>query len=62
MDRLVLVTSRIISPNQFSCIKGCQIVYCIAITSECANLLNKKSFGDNIAMKIEIRNIFDTLS
>lgn len=42
-------------------IKGRQIGGCICITLEVVNLLDKKVFGGNLALKIDIRKAFNTL-
>ncbi|KAI9161280.1 hypothetical protein LWI28_016006 [Acer negundo] len=34
---------------------------CIALASDCVNVLQKKCYGGNLAMKIDIRKAFDTL-
>ncbi|KAK3221689.1 hypothetical protein Dsin_008714 [Dipteronia sinensis] len=34
---------------------------CIAFTSDCVNVLYKKCYGGNVAMKIDFRKAFDTL-
>ena len=60
-DRLSVVAARIISPNQFGFLKGRSISECIALGSEGVNLLHKRCFGDNMAMKINITKAFDTL-
>jgi len=41
-DRLAMVSSRIISPNQYGFVKGIQIHDCIGISSETINTLSKK--------------------
>lgn len=54
--------SGIISLNQFRFVNGHNVHNCIATTSKCANILDKKCFGGNMAMKIDIWKAFDTLS
>jgi len=39
-DRLALVATRIISPNQYGFVQGRQIPYCIGIASEAINMLS----------------------
>ena len=41
-DRLALVATRIISPNQYGFVQGRQIQDCIGIASEAINKLSKK--------------------
>ncbi|KAI9198847.1 hypothetical protein LWI28_023034 [Acer negundo] len=60
-DRLARVAARIISPRQFSFIRDRHIEDCIALASDCVNVLQKKCYGGNLAMKIDIRKAFDTL-
>ncbi|KAK2654657.1 hypothetical protein Ddye_014513 [Dipteronia dyeriana] len=50
-DRLAQIVARIVFPHQFGCIRDRHIV----------NVLHKKCYGDNLAMKIDIRKAFDTL-
>ncbi|XP_019430885.1 PREDICTED: uncharacterized protein LOC109338180, partial [Lupinus angustifolius] len=60
-DRLALVTSRIISPNQREFIKDRSIFDCICLASEAINLLDHKVFGGNLAIKLDIKKAFDTM-
>lgn len=60
-DRLARVAPKIISANQRGFISGRSITDCICVASEAVNLLAKRSFGGNIALKIDIRKAFDTL-
>jgi len=60
-DRLAAIMPFIISEEQRGFIKGRHIKDCILLTSVAANLLHKKSFGGNLAMKIDISKAFDTL-
>ena len=60
-DRLARVTSRIISPQQFSFIRDRHIEDCIALASDCVNVLQKKCYGGNLAMKIDMHKAFNTL-
>lgn len=41
---------------------GRNILYCILATSECFNLLDKKCFEGNVAIKADITKALDTLS
>lgn len=55
------MSPRIISGNQRGFVKGRSISDCICIASECINLLDKKAFGGQSAMKIDIKKTFDTI-
>ncbi|KAI9187392.1 hypothetical protein LWI28_027606 [Acer negundo] len=60
-DRLARVAARIISPQQFGFIRDQHIEDCIALASNCVNMLQKKFYGGNLAIKIDIRKAFDIL-
>ncbi|GAU35456.1 hypothetical protein TSUD_364120 [Trifolium subterraneum] len=60
-DKLAQIMPIIISKEQRGFIHGRNIKDCIGLTSEVINLLHNKSFGGNIAMKIDISKAFDTL-
>lgn len=60
-DRLAIIAPYIISVNQRGFVKGRSIVDCICSASEGINLLDKRSFGGQIAMKIDIKKAFDTI-
>ncbi|KAK3221896.1 hypothetical protein Dsin_008921 [Dipteronia sinensis] len=60
-DRLAQIAARIVSPQQFGFIRDRHVKDCIALTSDCVNVLHKKCYGGNVAMKIDIRKAFDTL-
>ncbi|MCH90331.1 RNA-directed DNA polymerase (Reverse transcriptase), partial [Trifolium medium] len=60
-DRLALVLPDIISKEQRGFIKGRQIRDCICLTSEAINMLHCKSFGGNLAIKLDIAKAFDTI-
>ncbi|KAI9192521.1 hypothetical protein LWI28_024081 [Acer negundo] len=60
-DRLAWVAARIISPQQFGFIPDRHIEDCIALAFDCVNVIQKKCYGGNLAMKIDIRKVFDTL-
>lgn len=60
-DRLALILPYIVSKEQRGFIKGRQIKDCICLTSEAINMLYKKSFGGNLAIKIDIAKAFDTI-
>lgn len=59
-DRLAEVAQKIISSNQHGFVQGRQISDCICTALEAINLLDKKFFGGNIALKIDIKKAFDT--
>lgn len=61
-DRLASILPNIISKEQRGVIEGRNIKDCIATTSEAINLLDKKCFGGNLALKIDVSKAFDTLS
>ncbi|XP_045822398.1 uncharacterized protein LOC123915305 [Trifolium pratense] len=58
--RLSLIATKIISPQR-GFIPERHISDCVIITSEAINVLSKKSYAGNIALKIDIRKAFDTL-
>jgi len=60
-NRLVSVTIRIVSIEQRGFIRDRSIFDCIILASEAINLLDKKQYGGNIALKVDIRKAFDTL-
>ena len=60
-DRLAVVAPKIISQHQRGFIKGRNISDCICTTSEAINLLKNRSFGGQIALKIDIKKAFDTI-
>ncbi|KAI9180997.1 hypothetical protein LWI28_010094 [Acer negundo] len=60
-DCLARVAFRIISPQQFRFIRDRHIKDYIALASNCVNVLQKKCYWGNLAMKINIRKAFDTL-
>lgn len=59
--RLGDISSRIVSQNQYGFVKGGVIHEAFALALEGVNMLNKKCFGGNFAMKVYIRKAFDTL-
>jgi hypothetical protein len=61
-DRLVFIASKIISTHQRGFIPGRHIHDCILTASEAVNFLHKKAYGGNIALKIDIKKAFDTVS
>ncbi|XP_019431610.1 PREDICTED: uncharacterized protein LOC109338761 [Lupinus angustifolius] len=60
-DRLSHIASRIISPEQKGFIRDRSIAECICTASEAINLLEHKSFGGNLAIKLDVRKAFDTM-
>ncbi|WJX46320.1 rhamnogalacturonan endolyase [Trifolium repens] len=60
-DRLASIMPNIISDEQKGFIHGRDIKDCLCIASEAANFLHNKSFGGNLALKIDIAKAFDTL-
>jgi hypothetical protein len=61
-DRLAQILPHIISEEQRGFVKGRNIKDCIALTSEAINVLDKRSFGGNLALKIDVSKAFDTLN
>ncbi|CAL0327859.1 unnamed protein product [Lupinus luteus] len=60
-DRLASIAPSIISTQQRGFIKGRSIHDCICIASEAINLLDFKTHGGNLAIKLDVRKAFDTL-
>jgi len=60
-DRVATIMPTIISPEQKGFIQGRQIRDCICLASEAINQLDKKSFGGNLAFKVDIAKAFDTI-
>lgn len=60
-NRLALIVSRIVSPEQFGFIQGRNIQHCIAGAFECVNILSSRTQFGNFAMKIDIKKAFDTM-
>jgi hypothetical protein len=61
-DRLAQILPSIISKEQRGFVNGRNIKDCICLTSEAVNLLPKKAFGGNLALKIDISKAFDKFS
>lgn len=61
VDRLARILPGIVSEEQRGFIQGRNIKNCICLASEAVNLLHKKSYGRNLALKIDISKAFDTL-
>lgn len=53
-DKLSIIASQIVSPNQFGYVRGHQIKDCIAIASDCVNMLDKHGYGSNMVLKLDI--------
>jgi hypothetical protein len=60
-DRLAQVLPSLISKEQRGFVNGRQLKDCVCLTSEAINLLHNKSYGGNLALKIDISKAFDTL-
>jgi len=60
-DRLAKIMPGIVSDEQMGFIQGRNIKDCICMASEAINLLHNKSYGGNLAIKIDISKAFDTL-
>jgi len=60
-DRMVPIMKSIISDEQRGFIQGRNIRDCICTTSEAINLLHNRYFGGNIAFKVDIAKVFDTI-
>lgn len=61
VDRLSVLALKIVSHQRRGFIKGRQIIDCICFTSEAINMLKRKVFGGNIAIKFDIRKALDIL-
>ncbi|KAL6189533.1 hypothetical protein ACLB2K_040921 [Fragaria x ananassa] len=60
-SRLGPIAARIISPEQGAFIPGRRITSCIGTVSVCFNLLDRKAYGGNVGIKVDIAKAFDTL-
>lgn len=60
-DILAIATTQIISENQRRFIRDKHISDYVIIASKAINLLDKRQFGGNLALKIDIWKAFDTL-
>ncbi|MCH95958.1 RNA-directed DNA polymerase (Reverse transcriptase), partial [Trifolium medium] len=60
-DRLANIMPSLISEEQMGFIHDRNIKDSLCIASEAANLLHNKSYGGNLALKIDITKAFDTL-
>jgi len=34
--------------------------YCVILASEAINLIDRRQYGGNVVMKVDIKNVFDT--
>lgn len=59
--RLTQITTRIISINQRGFVRDLHISDCVIIATEDINLLGKKTFGGNLALKVDKKKAFDKL-
>jgi len=60
-DKLSIITLRIISPEQRGFIHDRNISECIILASEAINMIDKRQFGGNVLLKVDIKKAFDTL-
>jgi hypothetical protein len=60
-DRVANILPSIISKEQRGFIHGRNIKDCLCLASEAANLLHSKTFGGNLALKIDVTKAFDTI-
>lgn len=51
--RLTQITTRILSINQRAFVRDLHISHCVIIATEAINLLGKKTFGGNLALKVD---------
>jgi len=60
-DRLATIMPAITSVQQRGFFRGRSIKDCICLTSKAINVLHRKSFGGNLALKVDIAKALDTL-
>lgn len=60
-DRLAQIMPIIISEEQRGFIQGRNIKDCVCLASEAINLMDKRAYGGNLALKVNISKAFDTL-
>lgn len=60
-DRLATIMPTVVSEEQMGFIHQRNIRDCLCIASEATNLLHNKTFGGNLALKIDITKAFDSL-
>lgn len=56
--RLGIIMDKIISPHQTAFVQGRSIHDCIALVLEGVNMLDKKSYGGNMGLKLDISRSF----
>jgi len=61
-DRLVIITMRIVFVEQRGFVREHNISDCVILASKAINSIDKKQFGGNVALKVDIANAFDTLN
>ncbi|XP_058728727.1 uncharacterized protein LOC131600410 [Vicia villosa] len=62
VDRLASIMPILISNEQKGFVKGRSIHDGIRLASEAFNILDKKSFGGNVAIKVDVIKAFDTIN
>ncbi|XP_019434814.1 PREDICTED: uncharacterized protein LOC109341364 [Lupinus angustifolius] len=60
-NRLDTIAPKILSNQQRGFIKDRQIKDCICLASEAINMMDHKNFWSNLAIKLDIKNAFDTI-
>ncbi|KAF1892117.1 hypothetical protein Lal_00036473 [Lupinus albus] len=60
-SRLAVVAPKIVSHQQRGFLKDRHIHDCICLASEAANLLDHKTFGENLGIKLDIKKAFNTI-
>jgi hypothetical protein len=60
-DRLSAIASKIISPQQRGFIPDRHVSDCVIVASEAINVLQKKRYSGNLALKIDIKKAFDSI-
>jgi len=60
--RLANILPKIISKEQRGFIRGRNIKDCIALAYEAINVLDKRCFGGNLALKVDVSKAFHTLN
>jgi len=60
-DKLAPLMPIIISKEQRGFIQGRNVKDCVCLASEAVNLMDQRSFGGNLALKVDFSKAFDTL-
>ena len=60
-DRLAIITMRIISIQKRGFVRERNISNCVILAYEVINLIDRRQFGGNVALKVDIVKAFDTL-